>query len=343
MLDLSTIIVFGLILLGFAALSLARGSERRTKMQHELASAEIDRARKEREQSQKEIAQAILESESKAANERALVLSKARDEALLKIQMTDLQSKNDLLAKIGERGGLWVEFSDGDKEIEQGIPKVSWKWLPFQNAVIKIYRNEGGILEDVRSVMKNAQLIHVVQHDAEGFYSDREASPEHTYNYYAFIETRRTGIKAEAVTLGLPDDVRAGKIIDDSGKEITAFDTFKPTTYEEPFYDGFCYRRVTVRKWKDNRAKRKEELSNRREDLELHEEELELEKLEKQIGLRSGRFDTDHIRLLIAEAKELANRGSIMEKAESILAEDETLDNRQREIILEYIKKQSYR
>ena len=67
MTDLSTIIVFGLILLGFAALSLARASEHRTKMQHEMASAEIIRARNEREQAKKETALAILESEEKAA------------------------------------------------------------------------------------------------------------------------------------------------------------------------------------------------------------------------------------------------------------------------------------
>ena len=225
----------------------------------------------------------------------------------------------------------------------KALPKSHGSGHLFQNAVVKIYRNEGSILENVQHVIKSAQLIHVVQRKSKGEYSDREAVVNCTYNYYAFIETRRTGIKAETVTLDLPDEVKTGKVIDTTGKEITKFDTVKPTTYEEPFYDGFCYRRMTVSKWLDTRARRKEELTNRREDLEIQEEELELEKIEKQFGLRSGKFDVDHIKLLIAEAKVMANRGSILEKAERILDEDMTLDTRQREIIMEYIKKQSYR
>lgn len=75
----------------------------------------------------------------------------------------------------------------------------------------------------------------------------------------------------------------------------------------------------------------------------MQEEEAELAKLEKLVGLRSGNFDTDHIKLLIAEAKQVTNRGSIIEKAEKLLDEDEELDVRQREMILAFIKKQSYR
>ena len=193
------------------------------------------------------------------------------------------------------------------------------------------------------SVIKNANLIHVEQYEPTGYYQDKEAIKSRTYNYYAFIETRRTGVRAEPVTLDLPLAVQTGKIIDGDGNEITEFKSVQPVTYEEPFYDGFCYRRLTVDKWLDNRAQRKENIALRREDLEMQEEEAELAKLEKQANLRSGNFDTEHIKLLIAEAKKVSDRGSIIDKAEKLLDEDEDLDVRQREMILAFIKKQSYR
>ena len=338
---METVLIGGaiVIIIGFAIIQMALSNENKTKSQHELAKAELERAKTERELTQHSIAQTART----AANERALILSKARDNALSQILGADLQSKNELLLKIGERGGLRVQFTDGQNEDDQGAPRISWEWSPFQNAVIKVFRNEGSILEDISTVMAKANLIHVELHHAKGFYQDREAIKGRTYNYYAFIETRRTGVRAEPITLDLPVEVSAGKVIDDKGNEITAFNTVQPVTYEEPFYDGFCYRRVTVSKWLDGRERRKEDLAMRREDLHMKEEEEELAKLEKQVGLRSGKFDTDHIKLLIAEAKEIANRGSVLDKAEKLLDEEEDLDERQREIILAFIKKQSYR
>lgn len=320
------------------ALVLALRSEKKVGKDKYLAEIEHERAKTERARTEMK----IKEAEFDAANKRALILSQARDNALAQILSADLQSKNDLLLKIGERGGLKIEFSDGDNSEDKGNPKISWEWVPFQNAVIKIYRNEGSILEDINAVMDKAQLIHVEQHKAQGHYYDKETKANHTYNYYAFIETRRTGIKAEPVTLDLPDEVKAGRVIDASGNEITSFQTVQPTSFEEPLYDGFCYRRLTVSKWLDGRAQRKEELAVRREELQIKEEEFELEALEKQIGLRSGNFDTDHIKLLIAEATEIASRGSVIDKATKMLDEDNSLDDRQREIILAFIKKQSY-
>lgn len=330
---------FFVILLGFAAISMAISSKNRTETQHTLAQIELERAKSERELTHL----AIEQNEVHAANERALILSKARDNALAQILSADLQSKNELLLKIGERGGLKVQFSNGYNENDKGAPRISWEWSPFQNAVVKIYRNEGSILEDIKMVMTKANLIHVEQHEAIGFYIDQEAIAKHTYNYYAFIETRRTGVKAQAVTLDLPAEVKTGKVIDENGDEITAFNTVQPTTYGEPFFDGFCYRRVTVVKWLDEKERRRENLQTRREDLEFQEEEAELTKLEKQIKLRSGNFDTEHIKTLIAEAKQIAGRGSVMEKAEKLLNEEEELDERQREVILAFIRKNSYR
>jgi len=328
------------IFLGFVAILAARSNENKTLAQHELAKAELERAKSERELTHLEIER----SEIQSANERALILSKARDNALAQILSADLQSKNELLLKIGERGGLRVQFSDGDNGDDQGAPRISWEWSPFQNAVIKIYRNEGSILENIKSVMTKANLIHVEQHEAKGSYLDKEAITKHTYNYYAFIETRRTGVKAQAVTLDLPAEVKTGKVIDENGDEVTAFNTVQPVTYEEPFFDGFCYRRLTVVKWLDERERRKENLATRREDLEFQEEEAELEKkLKKQTRLRSGNFDTEHIENLIAEAKKIAGRGSVTEKAEKLLDDDDSLDERQREIILAFIRKNSYR
>jgi len=335
------VFIFGgaLILLLFAAMHMAKATENKTLAQHELAKAELERAKSERELTHLEVER----SEIQSANERALILSKARDNALAQILSADLQSKNELLLKIGQRGGLIVQFSDGNNDEDQGTPRISWEWSPFQNAVVKIYRNEGSILESIKSVMAKANLIHVEQHDAEGFYDDREAIANHTYNYYAFIETRRTGVKAQAVTLDLPAEVRTGKVIDQNGDEITAFNTVQPVTYEEPFFDGFCYRRLTVVKWLGERERRKESLDKRREDLEFKEEEAELAKLEKQTRLRSGNFNTEHIEALIAEAKKIAGRGSVTEKAEKLLDDDDSLDDRQREIILAFIRKNSYR
>ena len=91
------------------------------------------------------------------------------------------------------------------------------------------------------------------------------------------------------------------------------------------------------------RERRKENLAIRREDLELQEEEAELAKLEKQVRLRSGDFDTEHIKTLIAEAKKIAGRGSMMEKAEKLLSQEQDIDEREREIILAFIRKNSYR
>lgn len=336
------IIVLGgltVVILGFAAIFLARATENKTLAQHELAKAELERAKAERELTQL----AIEQNEISAANERALMLSKARDNALAQILSADLQSKNDLLAKIGERGGFNVSFSDGNNITDKGTPRITWKWSPFQNAVIKIYRNKGSIFEDIKTVIKNAQLIHVVQSEPEGSYSDREVRPGNTYNYYAFIETRRTGVRAEAVILDLPAEVKSGRVIDENGNEITAFNTVQPQTYEEPFYDGFCYRRLTVEAHIDERGKRKRNLDLRREDLEMDEEEMELQTLERQVRLRSGNLGPDHIKLLIAEAKRIADRGSAIEEAEKMLDAEEGIDERQREIIMAYIRKNSYR
>ena len=326
-------------MMGFIAISMALSSENKTKAQHELAKAELERAKSEREMT----GLSIIESERQAAHERALILSKARDNALAQILSADLQSKNDLLMKIGERGGLRIMFSDGDNDEDKGSPRISWNWSPFHNAVIKIYRNRGTILEDIKSVMKQAELIHVVQHEAEGFYRDREAKPNNTYNYYGFIQTLRTGVRAKNVTLDLPAEVKAGKVIDENGEEITAFQTVQPQTYDEPFYDGFCYRRITVEKYLDDRALRRENLTLKREDIEMDEEEIELEKLEREVKLRSGKMDTGHIKILIEEAKRIANRGSAIEKAEKMLDEEEGLGVKEREIIMAYLRKNSYR
>lgn len=292
---------------------------------------------------QKELSLELVRQENRSANERALALSQARDNALAQILSADLQSKNELLLKISQKGTLRIQFSDGQNEDDQGAPSISWEWSPLQNAVIKIYRNEGSILEDVSAVMQNANLIHVEQHEPSGKYRDGEAAKGRTYNFYAFVETRRTGVRAEPITRDLPPEIRSGKIIDSHGNEVTAFNTVQPVTYEEPFYDGFCYRRITVGKWLDGREQRKESLAFRRGDLEMMEEEAELGKLEKEISLRSGNFDTHHIQLLIAEAKAVSNRGSVLDKAEKLLDAEEDLDDRQREIILAFIKKQSYR
>lgn len=323
----------------FVAIYMARATENKTQAQHTFAKAELERAKSEREMTHL----AIEKNEITAANERALILSKARDNALAQILGADLQSKNELLIKIGERGGLRVQFSEGQNEDDQGAPRISWEWTPLQNAVVKIYRNEGGILEDIAVLQKKAQLIHVEPRDARGFYRDNEAIKGHTYNYYAFIETRRTGVRAKSITLDLPVEVRTGKIIDADGNEITAFNTVQPVTYEEPFYDGFCYRRLTANKWLDERGRRRAKLTNRREDLELSEDELELEKLEQQVARRTGNFDREHLKLLIKEGREIANRKSFLEETEKLLDEEEGLDDREREIILAFIKRESYR
>ena len=125
-----------LIILGFAAISMARASEEKTMEQHKQAEAKLELARTERDV-------AMIEAE----NNRALTLAKARDNALTQILAADLQSKNDLVLKIGERGGLRITFSDGNNDRDMGVPSISWQWTPFQNAVVKIFRNEGAILE----------------------------------------------------------------------------------------------------------------------------------------------------------------------------------------------------
>ena len=332
-----------IILLMFVAIFMARDNASKSERQHELAKAELERAKREREQSQAETALAIEHHEMVAANERALILTRARDNALEQILSADLASKNQLVAKIEGSGGLWIEFGDGNNERDKGVPRISWKWTPFENTILKIYRNEGTILEDIETVMNKATLVHVEQYEAEGSYQDREAKPKHTYNYYAYIETRRTGVRAEPVTLDLPVEVRTGKIIDEHGNDITEFRTVQPQHYEEPFYHGFRYRRLTVAPYLDDRAKRREDLAHRREDLELAEEEKELERMEREIGLRGGNFDVEHIQSLIAEAKRMTDRVGAIEKAEAMLDGMDDVDERQKEIIMQMIRKNMYR
>ena len=191
--------------------------------------------------------------------------------------------------------------------------------------------------------MSAAHSIHVEPYEATGTYHDKEAKPGKTYNYYAFIETRRTGVKAEPVRLDLPAEMKSGRVIDEHGNEITGFNTYHPQTYEEPFYDGFCYRRITVEKYLDDRARRKRSLDERRQDLEMSESEQELERLERELGLRSGNFDEAHIRKLIEEAKRLTEHGTAISKAETMLDGMEDVNERQKEIILSYIRKNAYR
>ncbi len=331
------------ILLMFAAIFMARANANKTKGQHDLARADLERAKTQRELSQAETSLAIERHQMVAANERALILTRAKNDALTQILSADLASKNEIIAKIQERGGLHVEFGDGNNEKDKGIPRIIWKWSPFENAILKIYRNEGTILEDVNAVMKKASLVHVEPYEAEGFYQDREARANKTYNYYAFIETRRTGVRAEPITLDLPIEVRTGKIIDEHGNDITEFKTVQPQAYEEPFYHGFRYRRITIEKYLDGRAQKRANLDDRREDIELVEEEKELERLEREVGLRSGTFDTKHIQSLIMEAKRMTDKVGAIEKAEAMLDGMDDIDERQREIILQMIRKNMYR
>ena len=331
-----------IIILMFAAIFMAQANASKTKMQHDLAKAELERAKSEREQTQAETALAIEKHEVVAANERALILTRARDDALTQILSADLASKNEIIAKIEERGGLHVDFGDGNNDNDKGVPCISWKWSPFENAILKFYRNEGTILEDIDAVMKKSNLVHVEQYAAEGSYHDREAKQKRTYNYYAFIETRRTGVRAEQITLDLPVEVRTGKIIDEHGNDITEFKTVQPQHYEEPFYHGFRYRRLTVDPYLNKQAKRRESIDLRREDIELAEEEKELEKMEREIGLRGGTFDAEHIQNLIAEAKRMTDRVGAIEKAEGMLDEMDDVDERQRDIILQMIRKNMY-
>jgi len=331
-LELIYIVGVGIVLLGFAAILFARASENRTQEQHKQAKAALESAKSEREV-------AKIEGE----NSRALTLSKARDNALEQILSADLQSKNELHLRIGERGGLKASFADGNNDTDKGIPSVSWEWTPFENAVVKIFRNEGAILEDIVTLNTKGTLIHVEPYDAKGRYHDKEAKANKTYNYYAFIETRRTGVRAEPVKLDLPVEMQSDIVIDEYGNEITAFNTYHPQTYEEPFYDGFCYRRITVEKYLDGQAQRKRKLDRKREALELAEEEQELERLERELGLRSGNFDESHIRKLIEEAKRLTERGTAISKAETMLDGMNDVDEREKDIILSYIRRNAYR
>lgn len=333
----------GIVILLFAAIRMALSSENKTKAQHELAKAELEKAKAERENAKVEAELSLKRQELIAANERALTLSRARDSALQQIMDADLESKNQLTSKVLGLGGLEVLFDDGSNPIDKGAPRISWKWTPFENAVVKILRNEGTILETIPDVIAQATLIHVEQFDPEGFYNDKEAKAGHTYNYYAFIETRRTGVRAQPITLELPAEVRSGTVIDENGVEITEFRTVQPEPYEEPFYHGFRYRRLTVDKYLDELAQSQVSLDLRRKKLELAEEDMELQKLEREIGLRSGNLNSDHLRKLIEEAKRITGRGAAIGKAEEMLNEMDDVDEHQREIILAYIRKNIYR
>lgn len=304
--------------------------------QRKYAQAELERAKEERDIT----ANALTLS---ASRERAVTLERVRQETFTGILAADLESKNRLVRLIEGEGAFGVTFSDGSNSIDKGVPRISWQWTPFENAVIKIYRNQGTILEEIKQVSEKATLIHVEAYEPKGDYLDKEAMAGNTYNYYAYIETRRTGVRPRPITRDLPSEVSTGLVIDENGAEITTFETHEPEVYEEPFYSGFRYRRMVIEPYIDERAKRRRSLSERREEIELAEEEQELERLERDVGLRSGTLDANQLEHIIEEAKRLTDRDSTTRQAEAMLAGRDDIDDRQRELILAYIRKATYR
>lgn len=273
--------------------------------------------------------------ELKAAHDRALVLQHARADAENKIMISNRNSLSVLHQQIEEKGGLKVEFHDG--QTTDGIPEIVWSWTPFSNAVIKIYRNEGGILEDIEMVKKSANLIHVERSRADGEYIDREAANGKTYNFYAFIEARRTGYRPKEVKRDLPPEVSVGRVIDESGKEIKHFETVEPEEFDEELYFGFEYKRLTVTAPLSELQIRRQSLDERKALVDLKQYENELKEMEEELAFESGVIDEEGLETIVAAAKKQTLYKRRADELLNKIDNDPELDEEEKEIIRERV------
>lgn len=271
----------------------------------------------------------------KIARDRALVLQEARSEAENKIKLANQHSLALLHEKATERGEMEVQFGDGFET--NGVPTIDWKWSPFSNAVLKIYRQSGGIMEAIDQVIAHGGLIHVERKRAEGSYADREAEIGKTYNYYAFVEARRTAYRPKAVQRDLPPEMATGPVIDQQGKEISHFSTFEPEEYEDIVYFDFDYQRLTVTQPLSDLDKKRASLDERKSSIDLRKYEADLDALEEDLLLETGDLDTESLERIVANARK---QTAYQKRANEVLDEienDSSLSVEEKEIIRERI------
>lgn len=318
-----------IVVLGGYAISLARNSERRTTTDKSNAIVERARAKAEIEEHQRN---AKLQEEEQA-RQRAVALANLRAEHRMEILEADRKNVQLLQSSLQDASALKVEFEDGSAPELRGIPVIRWNWRPLGNSIIRIHRNEGTILEEAESIKTNAMLIHVVQDEATGEYRDKEAASGRTYNYYAFIEAKRDGIRPKSVNRDLPPELAGMKVIDEKGMAVTQFEDIVPEEFQETIYSGLRYRRMTIEAFKTERDQKRASLDERKADLELKRYENELKTLEDEMTFESGEFDTDDLEAVLKQARRQTDNKRKVEEFMERVRKDSSLDEEEKEII----------
>lgn len=294
------LLIVGIIVVaGFIMLSFALSSENRTKSDYERSKAERERAEAERERAARERELAVHQ----IAQDKALALIKARTTAEQRILEADRRSLESVYEKAEQAGGLKVSFDELRNDNGDHDPVIEWNWEPFGNAVLKIHRNQGGIVEVIEAIKEKTDLVFVEPDVSSGTFQDKDAAAGQTYNYYVFIEARREGFRAKPVTQDIPSQFGDGKVIDQQGNTITRFDTVEPEAYEESLYFGLKSRRITVSGVEDEFAAQRRELNRRKTKIEIGKLDAKLAKMETEMDQDGRELTEDDLEDLLAEAK----------------------------------------
>lgn len=323
------IIIVIAVVLGSVAVSMARGFGGKFTRDHSDALVERAKTKAEIEQHQQD----MKAREMELARQRAVALSDMRNENRMKIMEADSKNLQLLEVKLHDAGALKVEFEDGSDPERKGVPAIRWSWKPIGNAIIRIYRNEGTILEEVEAIKQKATLIHVVQDEAAGEYRDKEAAPGRTYNYYAFIEAKRMAIKPKSVTRELPPELAGVRVIDASGEIVSKFQDVEPEEIQEAVYSGLRYRRMTIEIYKTERDHRRAALDERSAEIDLKRYEAELSRLEEEIHFESGDIGEDDLDAALAQARKQTDGKRKIEEFLERIREDDSIDEEDKEII----------
>jgi hypothetical protein len=316
-----------IVVLGFIALSMALGSENKTKSDYEKSKAEREKAELEREQASREHETSLVV----AATERGVLLESLRQEAEQRILIADQTSLANVFTKIEEQGGLQVTFGTDHQADGKARAKVAWAWNPFGNAVLKIYRNRQSIIEDPKAVVEQCDLIFIDNKKAEGEYIDGDSSAGNTFNYYVFLEVRHIGFKPAAVTRDIPSEIGQGVVLDNYGNEVKIFKTVEPEEYEESVFFGFHAQRITIEAEIDELVGQRKQLDKRRDRVALKKYAAKIAAMEEEMEIEESGLNADTLATLLDRAKAKSAQRKSFEELISNIEDDPDLDTEEKE------------
>lgn len=327
------LLIILLIVVGFFLISQANIVENKTKESAERAKAERERAAADRAIS--EMVQ--VETQEAISRNRALALVDARTTAEKKIIEAERQSLAEIEQKVHELGELKAVFAEHQNHNGSFSPSIEWSWSPFGNAVLKIHRNSGGIVEGINAIKQSAQLVFAETTASEGTFIDKEASGGNTYTYYVFIEVLRQGFRSKAVTRPIPTQFGDGEIINPDGSIVTQFDTVEPEPFEELIHFGLKSKRVTVSLDEDPLVETRRNLARRQSALEIKNMEKAIAQKEQELAESERGLSDDVIEELLLEAKIEKSKRQKVEKHIARIQDDPDLDDDQKEELIEEI------